>query len=395
MLLSLSLMLLLGLLLSEIFVRLGLPGLVAMILAGILIGPYALDWLDADLLAIAPDLREIALIVILLRVGLQLDFRDLKQVGRPALLLSFLPAALEAAAAAVLAHYLLDLPWLSAALLGSVLGAVSPAVVVPRMLSMMEKGIGKDKRIPHMIVAGASFDDIFVIVLFSAFLGMQTTGAFDVLQITLIPVSILIGAGFGLMLGLGLVILFRKVHLRDTAKVLILLGASFFLVWADHATDSWLPYSGLIAVVAMGGAILKTYGVLAERLVAKFAKVWVFAELLLFVLVGAAVDVTVIPSIGLGAFAVICGALIVRMLGVFAAVSKTALNLRERFFVALSYLPKATVQAAIGSVPLALGIAGGETILAVAVLAILFTAPLGAFLIDHTWKPLIGLPKQA
>lgn len=394
MLLSLSLMLLLGLLLSEIFVRLGLPGLVAMILAGILIGPYALDWLDADLLAIAPDLREIALIVILLRVGLQLDFRDLKQVGRPALLLSFLPAALEAAAAAVLAHFLLDLPWLSAALLGSVLGAVSPAVVVPRMLSMMEKGIGKDKRIPHMIVAGASFDDIFVIVLFSAFLGMQTTGAFDVLQIALIPVSILMGAGFGLLLGLGLVILFRKVHLRDTAKVLILLGASFFLVWADHATDSWLPYSGLIAVVAMGGAILKTYGVLAERLVAKFAKVWVFAELLLFVLVGAAVDITVVPSIGFSAFAVIGGALFVRMLGVFAAVSKTALNRREQLFVALSYLPKATVQAAIGSIPLALGIAGGETILAVAVLAILFTAPVGAFLIDHTWKPLIGLPKQ-
>lgn len=394
MLLSLSLMLLLGLLLSEIFVRLGLPGLVAMILAGILIGPYALNWLDADLLAIAPDLREIALIVILLRVGLQLDFRDLKQVGRPALLLSFLPAALEAAAAAVLAHFLLDLPWLSAALLGSVLGAVSPAVVVPRMLSMMEKGIGKDKRIPHMIVAGASFDDIFVIVLFTAFLGMRTTGAFDVLQIALIPVSILMGAGFGLLLGLGLVILFRKVHLRDTAKVLILLGASFFLVWADHATDRWLPYSGLIAVVAMGGAILKTYGVLAERLVAKFAKVWVFAELLLFVLVGAAVDITVVPSIGFSAFAVIGGALFVRMLGVFAAVSKTALNRRERLFVALSYLPKATVQAAIGSIPLALGIAGGETILAVAVLAILFTAPLGAFLIDHTWKPLIGLPKQ-
>jgi NhaP-type Na+/H+ or K+/H+ antiporter len=394
MLLSLSLMLLLGLLLSEIFVRLGLPGLVAMILAGILIGPYALNWLDADLLAIAPDLREIALIVILLRVGLQLDFRDLKQVGRPALLLSFLPAALEAAAAAVLAHFLLDLPWLSAALLGSVLGAVSPAVVVPRMLSMMEKGIGKDKRIPHMIVAGASFDDIFVIVLFSAFLGMQTTGAFDVLQIALIPVSILMGAGFGLLLGLGLVILFRKVHLRDTAKVLILLGASFFLVWADHAIDRWLPYSGLIAVVAMGGAILKTYGVLAERLVAKFAKVWVFAELLLFVLVGAAVDIAVVPSIGFSAFAVIGGALFVRMLGVFAAVSKTALNRRERLFVALSYLPKATVQAAIGSIPLALGIAGGETILAVAVLAILFTAPVGAFLIDHTWKPLIGLPKQ-
>lgn len=394
MLLSLSLMLLLGLLLSEIFVRLGLPGLVAMILAGILIGPYALNWLDADLLAIAPDLREIALIVILLRVGLQLDFRDLKQVGRPALLLSFLPAALEAAAATVLAHFLLDLPWLSAALLGSVLGAVSPAVVVPRMLSMMEKGIGKDKRIPHMIVAGASFDDIFVIVLFSAFLGMQTTGSFNLLLIALIPVSILVGAGFGLLLGLGLVILFRKVHLRDTAKVLILLGASFFLVWADHATDRWLPYSGLIAVVAMGGAILKTYGVLAERLVAKFAKVWVFAELLLFVLVGAAVDISVVPSIGFAAFAVIGGALLVRMLGVFVAVSKTDLKVRERLFVAIAYLPKATVQAAIGSIPLALGIAGGETILAVAVLAILFTAPLGAFLIDHTWKPLIGLPKQ-
>jgi NhaP-type Na+/H+ or K+/H+ antiporter len=394
MLLSLSLMLLLGLLLSEIFVRLGLPGLVAMILAGVLIGPYALNWLDADLLAIAPDLREIALIVILLRVGLQLDFRDLKQVGRPAFLLSFLPAALEAAAAAVLAHFLLDLPWLSAALLGSVLGAVSPAVVVPRMLSMMEKGIGKEKRIPHMIVAGASFDDIFVIVLFTAFLGMRTTGAFDVLQIALIPLSILIGAGSGLLLGLGLVILFRKVHLRDTAKVLILLGAAFFLVWADHASESWLPFSGLIAVVAMGGAILKTYGVLAERLVAKFAKVWVFAELLLFVLVGAAVDITVIPSIGLGAFGVILGALFVRMLGVFAAVSKTALTVRERLFVAVSYLPKATVQAAIGSIPLVLDIAGGETILAVSVLAILFTAPLGAFLIDHTWKPLIGLPKQ-
>jgi solute carrier family 9B (sodium/hydrogen exchanger), member 1/2 len=394
MLISLALMLLIGLLMSEVFHRLGLPGFVAMILSGIVIGPYVLNWLDPNLLTIAPDLREIALIVILLRVGLQLDFRDLKQVGRPAFLLSFVPATFEAAAATVLAHYLLGLPWLAAALLGAILAAVSPAVVVPRMLSMMEKGIGKEKRIPHMIVAGASADDIFVIVLFSALLSMQTSGIFDPWSIALIPVSILSGGLAGLIVGLGLVVAFRKIHIRDTAKVLILLGAAFFLVWADHATESWLPYSGLIAVIVMGGTILKTYGVLAERLVAKFSKVWVFAELLLFVLVGAAVDIRVIPQIGWNAFFVIVGALLVRMLGVFVAVSKTNLNAKERLFVALSYLPKATVQAAIGSIPLAMGIQGGETILAAAVLAILFTAPLGAVLIDNTWKPLIGLPKQ-
>lgn len=394
MLISLALMLLIGLLMSELFVRLGLPGFVAMILVGVAIGPYVLNWLDPNLLAIAPDLREIALIVILLRVGLQLDFHDLKWVGRPALLLSFLPAAFEAAAATVLAHYLLGLPWLVAALLGSILAAVSPAVVVPRMLSMMEKGIGREKRIPHMIVAGASADDIFVIVLFSALLGMQSTGFFDAWSIAMIPVSLLIGAAVGLLFGLGLVILFRKMHIRDTTKVLILLGASFFLVWADHASETWLPYSGLIAVVFMGGAILKTYGVLATRLVAKFSKVWVFAELMLFVLVGAAVDIRVVPQIGWNALFVILGALAVRMIGVFVSLWKTKLNAGERLFAALSYLPKATVQAAIGSIPLSMGIQGGETILAVAVLAILFTAPLGAFLIDNTWKPLLGLPEQ-
>jgi NhaP-type Na+/H+ or K+/H+ antiporter len=223
---------------------------------------------------------------------------------------------------------------------------------------------------------------------------MQSTGVFNVVSILLIPVSILTGVLVGLIVGLGLVIVFRKIHIRDTAKVLILLGTAFFLVWIDHATAAWFPYSGLIAVVVMGGAILKTYGVLADRLVVKFSKVWVFAELLLFVLVGAAVDIRVIPAIGWNAFFVIFGALLVRMLGVFVSVSRTKLNFRERLFAALAYLPKATVQAAIGSIPLSMGITGGETILAVAVLAILFTAPLGAFLIDHTWKPLIGLSKQ-
>jgi solute carrier family 9B (sodium/hydrogen exchanger), member 1/2 len=391
MLISLALMFLIGLVLGELFQRLQIPGLVAMILTGVVLGPSVLNWIDPALLAIAPDLREIALIVILLRVGLQLDLKDLKMVGRPAFLLSFLPALLETAAMTLLAHFLLSMPWLEAAILGAVIAAVSPAVVVPRMLHLMETGAGWEKRIPHLIIAGASIDDIFVIVLFTGLVGMWSTGTFAMTSLLLIPVAILLGLILGIAVGWLLVFFFRRFHVRDTFKVLVILGISFFLVWLDKATEPWLPYSGLIAVIGLGGTILKTYDMLAKRLVGKFSKIWVFAELMLFVLVGAAVDITLIPQIGLSVVVVLFGALTIRMLGVFLSLLKTNLTWKERWFVAFAYIPKATVQAAIGSIPLTLGVASGEVILAVAVLAILITAPLGAFLIDHTKKSLLEM----
>lgn len=382
MLFSLSLILILGFSLSGIFNRLKIPGLLGMIITGIILGPFALDLISADILTISSDLRKIALIVILARAGLSLDLEDLKRVGRPAILMCFIPATLEILAIMLLGPSLMGLTLAESAILGAILAAVSPAVIVPRMLYLMESGYGKKNSIPHLILAGASVDDIYVIVLFTAFLGMFQGESFDAASLARVPVSIISGIALGIIFGFSLVRIFKILHIRDTIKVLILLSISFLFVSFEQFIEPYFPVSGLIAVMSMGATILKLYDVLAKRLMGKFSKIWVGAEILLFVLVGAAVNVTLIPKAGIFALILILGGLAGRMLGVFISLLKTSIPKKERLFCSIAYLPKATVQAAIGAIPLSMGIPSGDTILAVAVLSIMVTAPIGAFGID-------------
>ncbi|NDL66571.1 cation:proton antiporter [Anaerotalea alkaliphila] len=394
MLFSLSLILLLGLSLGGILNRLRVPGLLGMIFTGILLGPYALDLISPDILNISGDLREIALIIILTRAGMSIDLKDLKRVGRPALLMCFVPATFEILAVTLLAPLLLPVTRLEAAILGSVLAAVSPAVIVPRMLHLMETGYGKDKSIPQLVMAGASVDDIYVIVLFTAFMGMHQGAGFSTSTLVQVPVAILVGLGSGILAGLILVRIFRRLHMRDTIKVLVLLSTSFLLVTLETFLEPTVPMSGLLAVMALGGTILEAYGVLAKRLMGKFGKIWVGAEILLFVLVGAAVDIRYLAGAGFLSVLLVFSALLLRVAGVCASLLGTRLNFRERLFCSIAYVPKATVQAAIGALPLAAGVAAGNTILTVAVLAILVTAPLGAIGIDRSYRRLLSPPLE-
>ncbi len=386
MLTSIALILLIGFTLSGILGKLGLPGLLGMVATGIILGPYVLDLISPEILDISAELRQIALIVILARAGLSLDLKDLKKVGHPAFLLCFVPATFELLTVTLLAPSLLGVTRLEAAILGTVLAAVSPAVVVPRMIHLMESGYGRDKKIPQMIMAGASVDDVYVIVLFTAFLGMHGGSGFDAASLFKVPVSVVSGIAVGILAGYILVRIFKMFHMRDTIKVLIILSVSMLMVSLEEVLKPWFPVSGLLAVMAIGGTILKTYELLAKRIMGKFSKIWVGSEILLFVLVGAAVNITALGGTGVKALILIFSALIVRMVGVAISVSGTNLTLKERLFCAIAYLPKATVQAAIGSIPLAMGVPAGGTILSVAVLAIMVTAPLGAIGIDKTYK---------
>lgn len=386
MLTSIALILLIGFTLSGILGKLGLPGLLGMVATGIILGPYVLDAISPEILDISSELRQIALIVILARAGLSLDLKDLKKVGRPAFLLCFVPATLELLTVTLLAPTLLGVTRLEAAILGAVLAAVSPAVVVPRMIHLMESGYGRDKKIPQMIMAGASVDDVYVIVLFTAFLGMHGGSGFDAASLFKVPVSVISGIAVGILAGYILVRIFKMFHMRDTIKVLIILSVSMLMVSLEEVLKPWFPISGLLSVMAIGGTILKSYELLAKRIMGKFSKIWVGSEILLFVLVGAAVNITALGGTGVKALILIFSALFVRMLGVAISVSGTTLAPKERLFCAIAYLPKATVQAAIGSIPLAMGVPAGGTILSVAVLAIMVTAPLGAIGIDRTYK---------
>lgn len=390
MLLSLALIFLCGLALGGIFRKLHLPQLLGMLLTGILLGPYVLNLLDSSILGISADLRQIALIIILTRAGLNLDLEDLKKVGRPAALLCFVPAAFEIAGMLLLAPRLLGISLLEAAVMGTVVAAVSPAVVVPGMLKLMEEGYGTKKSIPQMIMAGASVDDVFVIVLFTSFTGLAGGGGISAWDFVRIPVSILLGLAGGILCGILLAFFFRKVHMRDSVKVIIILSLSFLLVTLEHALTGIVGFSGLLAVMSMGIALQKGRKEAAVRLSAKYSKLWVAAELLLFVLVGAAVDIPYAFRAGAAAAAVILGVLVFRMLGVLICLLGTELNRKEKLFCMFAYMPKATVQAAIGSVPLAMGLECGNIVLTVAVLAILITAPAGAFLIDFTYKRLLS-----
>ena len=386
MLFSLSLILIVGFSLSGILGKLRLPGLLGMILTGIALGPYALDLISDDILNISAELRQIALIIILTRAGLAIDIKDLKRVGRPAILMCFVPATFEIVAVILLAPPLLGVSLLEAAIMGAVLAAVSPAVIVPRMLHLMESGYGKDKSIPQLIMAGASVDDIYVIVLFTAFMGMYSGSGFDASAIISVPIAILLGMLLGTFSGLILVWIFKKFHMRDTVKVLILLSTAFLFVSLEAFLKPYVPVSGLLAVMALGATLLKSYEVLAKRLKGKFSKIWVGAEIMLFVLVGAAVDVRYLLFAGFGAVGLITLALVIRIVGVQVSLAKTQLTFKERLFCSIAYLPKATVQAAVGAIPLSAGVAAGQSILTVAVLAIMITAPLGAIGIDATYK---------
>ena len=393
MLLSVALILLCGMGMSWICKKLKLPGLLGMLLTGIVLGPYVLNLLDENLLNISSELRKMALIIILMRAGLGIDISGLKKIGRPAVMMCFVPASFELLGMLVLAPRLLGLSVLEAAILGSVLAAVSPAVVVPRMVRLMEEGYGTEKGIPQLILAGASVDDVYVIVLFTTFSGIMQGKSVSVMSFLNIPISIILGMIIGLLAGWLLARYFEKVHIRDTVKVLILLSISFLLVVAEDHMTTAITFSALIAVMFLGVSLQKYREPVAKRISVKCGKLWVAAEVFLFVLVGATVNIGYLSHVGLNAVVLICGALIFRMAGVFVCLLGTDMNGKEKLFTMMSYTPKATVQAAIGGIPLALGFVCGDVVLTVAVLAIVLTAPLGAFAIDSSYKKFLAKTK--
>lgn len=390
MLLSISLILILGMFMGWICRKMKLPALLGMLITGIILGPYGLNLLDGSILGISAELRKIALIIILTRAGLGLDLSGLKKLGRPAVLMCFVPASFELLGMILLAPKLMGLSVLESAVMGAVLAAVSPAVVVTRMVKLMDEGYGVKEGIPQLILAGASVDDVYVIVLFSTFVGMMQGEGASILKFVNIPVSIFFGIAIGLFLGVLLAYFFKKVHIRDTSKVLIILSISFLLVVIEDKLTTAITFSSLIAVMFIGIGLQKKREAVAKRLSVKYGKLWVAAEVFLFVLVGATVNIEYLGKIGAKAFIVIIGALIFRMFGVFVCLLGTNLKRKERLFAMMAYTPKATVQAAIGGIPLALGLACGDIVLTVAVLAIVFTAPLGAFAIDLSYKKLLN-----
>lgn len=395
MLTSLSLIFLVGLAMGAICQKIKLPRIIGMLVTGIVSGPYVLDFLDPSILSISADLRKMALIIILLKAGLSLELKDLKKVGRPAVLMAFLPASFELAGYVLLAPVILGITRTEAAVMGAVLATVSPAVVVPRMVQLMEQKYGTGKGIPQMILAGASCDDIYVIVLFTTFLGMAQGGTANIGDFMNIPVSILLGILLGSMFGYGIYLFFENAYankhcVRNSMKVIIVLGFSFLLIAIEGWLEGKVAVSGLLAVVSMACVLKrKSDAFVSRRLSEKFGKLWLSAEVILFVLVGAAVDIRYTMDAGSAAIIMILAALVFRACGVLLSVAKTNLTWKERMFCVIAYLPKATVQAAIGSVPLAAGLPCGKIVLSVAVMAIVITAPIGAFGMDHTYQKLL------
>ena len=389
MLTSIAIILLFGLLVGWIFSKMRLPSLLGMIIVGIVLSPNCLNLVDDSILTISGDLRQIALVIILTRAGLSLNLSDLKKVGRPAILMCFVPACIEMVGTLIFAPLLLGVSILDAAIIGSVMAAVSPAVVVPRMIKLIENGYGRDKSIPQLILAGASVDDVFVLVVFTALTTLASTGDVAAISFIQIPISILLGVLLGGFVGTILVWFFRKFHIRDSVKVLIILSVSFLLLELQTGLEGIVPVSGLLAIMSMGIIINQKYDVLANRLSVKYNKLWLGAEIFLFVLVGIAVDLKYALAAGVVAIVLVILALLFRMMGVAISLVKTRLNKKERLFCAIAYTPKATVQAALGTVPLAMGLPCGEIVLTVAVISILITAPLGAICVDNLYKKLL------
>ena len=390
MLLSISLILIIGMSMGWICKKIKLPSLLGMLATGIVLGPYVLNLLDESILGISADLRKMALVIILTRAGLGLDLSGLKKIGRPALLMCFVPASFEIIGMILLAPKVMGLTLLEAAIMGAVLAAVSPAVVVPRMVKLMDEGYGVKEGIPQLILAGASVDDVYVIVLFSTFVGMMQGEGASMINFVNIPISIFLGIAIGAFIGILLAYYFKKVHIRDTSKVLIILSISFLLVVMEEQLTTTITFSALIAIMFIGIGLQRKREAVAKRLSIKYGKLWVASEVFLFVLVGATVNIGYLGKVGLKAFVVILGAILFRMLGVFMCLLGTSMNRKERIFIMMAYTPKATVQAAIGGIPLALGFSCGDTILTVAVLAIVLTAPLGAFAIDLSYKKMLS-----
>ena len=377
MLTSLAVIFLVGLTIGWIFKRCKLPNLLGMIITGILLGPYVLNLLDEKIIMISPDLRQMALVIILTRAGLSLDIQDLKKVGRPAILMCFLPATFELIGVLLLGPLLFGFTILEAAILGTVLAAVSPAVIVPRMIKVMEEGYGTKKSIPQLILAGASVDDVFVIVLFTAFTGLAVGDKVSIMDFIKIPIAIVVGVIIGIFVGVLLVQFFKRIHIRDSIKLIIILSVSFLLLELETILEPWVAMSALLAIMSLGITINQLYSELAVRLSVKYNKLWLAAEVLLFVLVGAAVNIQFALTAGLAAILIVITALLFRMLGVCLCLCKTPLSKKERAFCMVAYTPKATVQAAIGAIPLAMGLACGQEILTIAVLSILITAQIG------------------
>lgn len=386
MLTSIALILLSGLLFSFLFTKIKLPGLLGMILVGVVLGPHALNLVDVSILQISADLRQIALVIILTRAGLSLNLTELKKIGRPAAMMCFVPALVEIAGTILFAPLIFGITTLEAAVMGSVIAAVSPAVVVPRMIKLIDDGYGKDKGIPQLILAGASVDDIVVIVIFTVLTAFISTGEINGMDFIQIPISVVLGIILGMVVGFCLVLFFKKIHTRDSVKVMIILSVSFLLLEVENRLEGMVHVSGLLAIMSMGITVNQMYGALSKRLSLKYNKLWLCAEVFLFVLVGIAIDIDYAFSAGLAPVLVVILALVFRMAGVFLSLIKTELNKKERFFCMLSYTPKATVQAAIGTIPLSMGLACGSLVLTVAVVSILVTAPLGAICIDTLHK---------
>ncbi|MBQ1275173.1 MAG: cation:proton antiporter [Cellulosilyticum sp.] len=389
MLTSLAYIFLLGLILGFIAQKMSLPSLIGMIIAGIILGPYGFKLLDTSILDISAALRQLALVIILTRAGLSLNIADLKQVGRPAILMCFVPACLEILGVILIAPKLFNVSILEAAIMGSVLAAVSPAVIVPRMIQLIDEGYGTENSIPQMILAGASVDDVFVIVLFTAFTGLASGERVSGLSFIQIPISIIVGVLVGVAVGILLVKFFKRYHIRDSIKILILLSVSFLLLECETRLKGIIPMSGLLAIMSMGIVMKQIYGELAARISIRYNKLWVAAEVILFVLVGATVNLKYVLVAGILAATIVVVAMIFRMIGVLICMLGTPLNQKERLYCMVAYTPKATVQAAIGGMPLAMGLACGEKVLMLAVLSILITAPFGAICMDRSYKRLL------
>jgi hypothetical protein len=389
MLKSIALIMLIGMSAGWICRKVKLPGLIGMLFTGIILGPYVLNMLDSSILLVSADIRKIALVIILTRAGLTLNLEDLKKVGRPAFLMCFVPATFEMIGMIILAPRLLSVSLIEAAVIGAVVAAVSPAVVVPKMIKLMEDGYGKKQGIPQLILAGASVDDVYVIVMFTAFTSLAQGGNVSVMSFVNIPVSIMFGIIIGIIIGKALAVVWKKLHIRDTVKAAIFLSVALLLVDIEASLNTPITFASLISVMFIGIALKKDRPEVAFRLSQKYNKMWVWAEVMLFVLVGATVDIGYVAYAGVSSIVIIIGALIFRMAGVALCMAGTKLKLKERVFCMLAYTPKATVQAAIGGVPLSMGLACGNTVLTVAVLAIIITAPLGAFAIDMTYRKLL------
>ena len=385
---SLALIILLGLVSSMILEKIKLPNIIGMLIVGIMLGPSMFNMIDESLLSISGDIKEIALIIILLKAGLSLDLTDLKKVGRPAVLLCFLPATFEILGFIIFGPKLLGLTLLESAILGAVMGAVSPAVIVPRMTSLLENGYGK-KGLPQMVIAGSSADDVYVIVIFTALLALAKGSKISIMSFLNIPISIILGILMGVLVGFIMVYLFKNYKLRNTYKVIILLSICFLFVSIEKSLEGKLAISGFLAIMAMGVTIFNKYPSLSKIFQVKFSKMWLISEIILFVLVGASVNISYAFKAGLGTIVIIFIALLFRMLGTYLCLLKTKFNNKERLFTCITQIPKATVQAAIGGVPLEMGLLCGNTVLTVAVLSIIITAPLGSILIDKTQYKLL------